>query len=409
MLQNGIGMEKPSELPKAEPEPDLPSEPPTQPAPTDSAVHTAQDTDSTHFPLPVFPKLEIKRNAVTDDYKISSQVLGFGINGKVLECTNKKTGEKCALKILYDSPKARQEVELHWRVSGGPYIVGILSLYENMHQGKKCLLIIMECMQGGELFSRIQARGDQAFTEREGSEIMRDIGTAIEFLHNMNIAHRDIKPENLLYTHQKSNGTLKLTDFGFAKETTLHNLLQTPCYTPYYVAPEVLGPEKYDKSCDMWSLGVIMYILLCGFPPFYSNTGQAISPGMKRRIRMGQYEFPKPEWAEVSEEAKQLIHQLLKTDPNDRMTITQFMNHPWINQSMVVPSTPLHTTRVLTEDRAMWDDVKEEMTSALATMRVDYDQVKIKDLDTSSNPLLNKRRKKAAAGGKLGGSVCNSQ
>uniref|UniRef100_A0A673ZWZ9 non-specific serine/threonine protein kinase n=1 Tax=Salmo trutta TaxID=8032 RepID=A0A673ZWZ9_SALTR len=304
MLQNGIGMEKPSELPKAEPEPDLPSEPPTQPAPTDSAVHTAQDTDSTHFPLPVFPKLEIKRNAVTDDYKISSQVLGFGINGKVLECTNKKTGEKCALKILYDSPKARQEVELHWRVSGGPYIVGILSLYENMHQGKKCLLIIMECMQGGELFSRIQARGDQAFTEREGSEIMRDIGTAIEFLHNMNIAHRDIKPENLLYTHQKSNGTLKLTDFGFAKETTLHNLLQTPCYTPYYVAPEVLGPEKYDKSCDMWSLGVIMYILLCGFPPFYSNTGQAISPGMKRRIRMGQYEFPKPEWAEVSEEGE---------------------------------------------------------------------------------------------------------
>ncbi|KAM9524101.1 MAP kinase-activated protein kinase 2-like [Salvelinus alpinus] len=409
MLQNGMGKEKPSELPKAEQEPDFPSEPPTQPAPTDSAVRTAQDTDSTHFPLPVFPKLEIKRNAVTDDYKISSQVLGFGINGKVLECTNKKTGEKCALKILYDSPKARQEVELHWRVSGGPYIVGILSLYENMNHGKKCLLIIMECMQGGELFSRIQARGDQAFTEREGSEIMRDIGTAIEFLHNMDIAHRDIKPENLLYTHQKSNGTLKLTDFGFAKETTLHNLLQTPCYTPYYVAPEVLGPEKYDKSCDMWSLGVIMYILLCGFPPFYSNTGQAISPGMKRRIRMGQYEFPKPEWAEVSEEAKQLIHQLLKTDPNDRMTITQFMNHPWINRSMVVPSTPLHTTRVLTEDREMWDDVKEEMTSALANMRVDYDQVKIKDLDTSSNPLLNKRRKKAAAGGKLGGSVCNSQ
>lgn len=92
-------MEKPSELPKAEPEPDLPSEAPTQPAPTDSAVHTAQDTDSTHFPLPVFPKLEIKRNAVTDEYTISSQVLGLGINGKVLECTNKKTGEKCALKV----------------------------------------------------------------------------------------------------------------------------------------------------------------------------------------------------------------------------------------------------------------------------------------------------------------------
>ncbi|KAG7493165.1 MAP kinase-activated protein kinase 2-like [Solea senegalensis] len=244
---------------------------------------------------------------------------------------------------------------------------------------------------------------------RKASEIMRDIGTAIKFLHDMDIAHRDIKPENLLYQSKNLNSVLKLTDFGFAKETTLHNPLQTPCYTPYYVAPEVLGPEKYDKSCDMWSLGVIMYILLCGFPPFYSNTGQAISPGMKRRIRMGQYEFPKPEWAEVSQEAKDLIHQLLKTEPTERMTIAQFMNHPWITQSVTVPSTPLHTTRVLTEDREMWEDVKEEMTSALATMRVDYDQVKIKDLDTSSNPLLNKRRKKAAAGGKSVSTVCQSQ
>ncbi|XP_039627231.1 MAP kinase-activated protein kinase 3 isoform X2 [Polypterus senegalus] len=263
-------------------------------------------------------------------------------------------------------------------------------------------------MEGGELFNRIQARGDQAFTEREASGIMRDIGSAIEYLHSMNIAHRDVKPENLLYTSKDSNAVLKITDFGFAKETTFQNSLQTPCYTPYYVAPEVLGPEKYDKSCDMWSLGVIMYILLCGFPPFYSNTGQAISPGMKKRIRLGQYEFPNPEWAEVSEEAKQQIHHLLKTDPTERMTISQFMNHPWINRSMAVPPTPLHTTRVLLEDKEMWDDVKEEMTSALATMRVDYDQVKIKDLNTSSNPLLNKRRKKAAGGGG-GTAVCNSQ
>ncbi|MEQ2264132.1 MAP kinase-activated protein kinase 3, partial [Xenotaenia resolanae] len=89
---------------------------------------------------------------------------------------------------------------------------------------------------------------------------------------------------------------------------------------------------------------------------------------------------------------KQLIVQLLKTDPSERMTIGQFKNHPWISQSMVVPQTPLYTSRVLTEEKELWDDVKEGMTSALATMRVDYDQVKIKDLDTSNNPLLNKRR-----------------
>ncbi|XP_077582160.1 MAP kinase-activated protein kinase 3 [Stigmatopora nigra] len=416
MLQDCNGKEKPLRAPIAEAERDSPAGdatlqlPPLPPPPPPAAAGAAASaTEQTRFPMPGNTRLDIKRHAVTEDYKISSQVLGLGINGKVLQCFNKKTGQRCALKILYDSPKARREVELHWAVSGGPHIVGILSLYENMYHGKKCLLIIMECMEGGELFSRIQARGDQAFTEKEASGIMRDIGTAIEFLHSINIAHRDIKPENLLYTSKNSNGILKLTDFGFAKETTQHNPLQTPCYTPYYVAPEVLGPEKYDKSCDMWSLGVIMYILLCGFPPFYSNTGQAISPGMKKRIRLGQYEFPNPEWAEVSQEGKGLIHQLLKTDPNERMTISQFMNHPWISQSIVVPSTPLHTTRVLTEDREMWEDVKEEMTSALATMRVDYDQVKIKDLDTSSNPLLNKRRKKAAAGAKGNSTVCQSQ
>uniref|UniRef100_UPI00358E604F uncharacterized protein n=1 Tax=Myxine glutinosa TaxID=7769 RepID=UPI00358E604F len=249
-------------------------------------------------------------------------------------------------------------------------------------------------MEGGELFDRIQQRGDHGFTEREASETMRDIGQAILSLHLMNIAHRDIKPENLLYTSKDADGILKLTDFGFAKETTSLNSLNTPCYTPYYVAPEVLGPEKYDKSCDIWSLGVIMYILLCGFPPFYSHHGLAISPGMKRRIQLGQYDFPRPEWAAVSEEAKQLIRQLLKTEPSQRMTITEFMNQPWINRYMDVPATPLHTSRVLHEARDKWDEVKGELTNALATMRVDYDQVQIKCLDESSNPLLEKRRQR---------------
>lgn len=356
-------------------------------------------------------KVVFKKHAITDDYKVSKQVLGLGINGKVLECFNRTTGQKCALKILCDCTKARREVEHHWRASSGPHIVQVLDIYENIHRGKRCLLIIMECMEGGELFSRIQHRGDAAFTEREASEIMKDIGSAIQHLHAMNIAHRDVKPENLLYTSRDSNAELKITDFGFAKETTMHNTLQTPCYTPYYVAPEVLGPEKYDKSCDMWSLGVIMYILLCGFPPFYSNTGQPISPGMKKRIRMGQYEFPNPEWSEVSDEAKEMIRQLLKTDPTERMTITEFMNHRWINQSISVPQTPLHTARVLQEDQEHWDEVKDEMTSALATMRVDYDQVKIKDLTVSANRLLNKRRKKQADGssGSSGSSSSQSE
>ncbi|MGH0158625.1 UNVERIFIED_CONTAM: hypothetical protein FKN15_035918 [Acipenser sinensis] len=344
-----------------------------------SNAHNLNPTDNPTVPAfpphHVKPFLFIRKNAITDDYKVTSQVLGLGINGKVLEIFAKKTGDKFALKMLQDCAKARREVELHarasqcthivrivevyenlyqgrkcllivmewWmlqdcakarrevelhaRASQCTHIVRIVEVYENLYQGRKCLLIVMECMDGGELFSRIQDRGDQAFTER---------------------------------------------------------------------APEVLGPEKYDKSCDMWSLGVIMYILLCGYPPFYSNHGLAISPGMKKRIRMGQYEFPNPEWCEVSEEAKQLIRHLLKTEPTQRMTITEFMNHPWINQSMEVPQTPLHTSRVLKEEKDLWEDVKEEMTSALATMRVDYEQIKIKTIEDSSNPLLMKRRKKAS-------------
>lgn len=192
---------------------------------------------------------------------------------------------------------------------------------------------------------------------------MHEICVAVKFLHDLNIAHRDLKPENLLYTTPNANCVLKLTDFGFAKETFTKDTLQTPCYTPYYVAPEVLGPEKYDKSCDIWSLGVIMYILyvyfrdmhllhnnleayltnfsncldrLCGFPPFYSNHGLAISPGMKKRIRLGQFDFPNPEWKNVSDQAKKLIQGMLNVDPTKRLTIDQVMKNQWIAVSLVL-------------------------------------------------------------------------
>ncbi|XP_054721101.1 MAP kinase-activated protein kinase 2-like [Uloborus diversus] len=336
--------------------------------------------------------LVTKQNPLQHDYTITDTVLGLGINGKVVECYDRKTRQKYALKVLRDSSKARREVELQWRASNCKHIVNIVDVYENVHGGYKCLLVVMECMEGGELFQRIQDRAEGAFTEREAAEIMREICIAVAHLHRMNIAHRDLKPENLLYSCSDPSGILKLTDFGFAKETTNFNSLQTPCYTPYYVAPEVLGPEKYDKSCDMWSLGVIMYILLCGFPPFYSNHGLAISPGMKKRIRAGQYNFPDPEWENVSADAKELIKGLLRTDPAKRLSIEDVMSNNWIAQFTEVPQTPLHSVRVLREEEYAWPDVQEEMTRSLATMRVDYDTVHLKNLDKTNNLLLNKRR-----------------
>ncbi|KAF9790095.1 hypothetical protein SFRURICE_002460 [Spodoptera frugiperda] len=282
---------------------------------------------------------------------------------RVVECKEKSTGAKRALKVLHDNTKARREVELHWRARGCIHIVQVIDVYENSYGGRGCLLVIMH-----------------------------SICVAVRHLHDSNIAHRDIKPENLLYSSTQPNAVLKLTDFGFAKETlTPADTLQTPCYTPYYVAPEVLGPEKYDKSCDIWSLGVVMYILLCGFPPFYSNHGLAISPGMKK------YDFPEPEWSNVSAEAKNLIRGMLSVDPAKRLTIQQVMSSPWIRQFTQVPQTPLYTHTLLRESGEVWADVQDEMTRSLATMRVDYDQVQIKALEQSNNSLLNKRRNKVGA------------
>uniref|UniRef100_A0A131XEN3 non-specific serine/threonine protein kinase n=1 Tax=Hyalomma excavatum TaxID=257692 RepID=A0A131XEN3_9ACAR len=338
------------------------------------------------------PPLQPKSTPITQDYSISDNVLGLGINGKVVECRDKAKGSKFALKVLRDNVKARREVDLHWRASNCKHIVNVVDVYENVYGGNRCLLVVMECMQGGELFQRIQERAEGAFTEREAAEIIRDICKAVAHLHRMDIAHRDLKPENLLYSTPDDSAVLKLTDFGFAKETTNFNSLQTPCYTPYYVAPEVLGPERYDKSCDMWSLGVIMYILLCGFPPFYSNHGLAISPGMKKRIRAGQYDFPNPEWKNVSQDAKDLIKGLLRTDPTQRLTIEEVLANKWIAKYTEVPQTPLYSVRVLREEGDQWPEVQEEMTQALATMRVDYDTVQLKQLADTNNRLLSKRR-----------------
>ncbi|KRT81880.1 protein kinase, partial [Oryctes borbonicus] len=299
-----------------------------------------------------------KVTPISDDYEITNTVLGLGINGKVVECFSKKTREKFALKVLHYCDKAKREVDLHWRVSGCRHIVNIMDVYENNFSGNKCLLVVMECMEGGELFQRIQDRQDGAFLEREAAQIMHEICIAVKYLHDNNIAHRDLKPENLLYTKKGHEGILKLTDFGFAKLTS-SDTLKTPCYTPYYVAPEVLASEKYDKSCDIWSLGVIMYILLCGFPPFYSNHGLAISPGMKKRIRMGQYTFPDPEWQNVSDMAKDLISGMLNIDPVKRYTIEQVMQNKWIAQYMAVPQTPLYTKEMLREGEDIWLEVQE--------------------------------------------------
>ena len=334
-----------------------------------------------------------KKSVITNDYEVKKNVLGVGINGKVYECIQKKTGLNCALKIIKDSQKARREVEIHTLLCEQTNIVKILDVFENNFNGVRSLVVVMENMEGGELFERIQQK--QHFTEREASALVRQICLAVAHIHRHQIAHRDLKPENLLFANREDESLLKLTDFGFAKFCEGLSL-QTPCYTPYYVAPEVLGPDKYDKSCDIWSIGVITYILLCGYPPFYSNTSEPFSQGMKKRIKLGQYTFPDNEWGSISSEAKDLVGNLLKVDVKERFTIEQVMAHPWIMRFNEVPQTPLATNKVLKEEKQTWEMVQDTMESSLADMRIRENEGPLKPPE-ESNPLLLKRKKKASA------------
>ncbi|CAF0819943.1 unnamed protein product [Rotaria sordida] len=301
------------------------------------------------------------RNAVTDQYEVSKESLGVGINGKVLTCYHRETRRKCALKILKDSDKARREVILHRKACEGcDYIVKVLDVYENMYASNRCLLIIMECMEGGELFNRIRERQDKPYTEREAAHIILMIAKAVIHLHHMDMAH-----------HTSDAALLKLTDFGFAKEgNNEQRPLNTPCYTPYYVAPEILSNDKYDKACDIWSMGVIMYILLCGYPPFFSTHGGAISAGMKTKIKAGEYQFPKSEWKNVSQEAKSIIQKMLTVDPATRVTIDWILRCPWFTGT--VPETPIDIRPML--DAENYEQMRVEIAAANhAQRRADAD------------------------------------
>jgi len=214
----------------------------------------------------------------------------------------------------------------------------------------------------------------------------------------MNIAHRDLKPENLLFTSDAPDATLKLIDFGFAKQILPGQFLKSPCFTPYYVAPEVIGTRSYDMRCDLWSLGVITYILLCGYPPFYSQGGDPISPGMKSRIRNGHYTFPSNEWHAVSKEAIDLIQHLLIVEPEKRLSIEQVMQHPWIARHQYAPQTPLLTASVLSEERSHWIEVNEGFREGLQTMRAECSVPQLKNLNETSNQLYHRRRSKSKPG-----------
>lgn len=194
------------------------------------------------------------------------------------------------------------------------------------------IYLVTEKMDGGELFDRIVQK--EYYTEMEARKVCSIMFEALEYCHQKKVAHRDLKPENLLLRSRDDDADLKIADFGFAKRCSSGRCLLTQCGTPGYVAPEILNGIPYGTQADMWSLGVIMYILLAGYPPFNGVNQQDLF----RLIRKGRYEFHEQYWSDVSNDAKDLVAKLLIVKPEDRLTPSQALDHKWfkVNQRSVV-------------------------------------------------------------------------
>ncbi|XP_042310618.1 calcium/calmodulin-dependent protein kinase type 1B isoform X1 [Sceloporus undulatus] len=195
---------------------------------------------------------------------------------------------------------------------------------EDIYESPTHLYLAMQLVTGGELFDRIIERG--YYTEKDASQLIRQVLEAVNYLHDLGIVHRDLKPENLLYATPFEDAKIMITDFGLSK-IEADGIMSTACGTPGYVAPEILEQKPYGKAVDSWALGVISYILLCGYPPFYDENDSELF----NQILKAEYEFDSPYWDDISDSAKDFIKNLLERDPEKRFTCEQALQHPWIS------------------------------------------------------------------------------
>lgn len=273
-------------------------------------------------------------------------VLGKGAFAVAKEVVHKNTGQSYAVKIISKSKlsvedQKRLKIETNiLKCVRHPNIIALKAVCET----EKELFLVMELAKGGELFDHIVAQGG-AYPEEKAQKIIKQLFQAIDYLHDLNIVHRDIKPENILL---KSKDTLdvKIADFGLAKMFDETVMLQTACGSPEYVAPEILMEEKYGKPVDIWSIGVIAYIVLSGYPPFYNpNMGLLF-----KQILTADYTFEMDCWQSVSQRAMDFVSKLLVVDPEKRLTAKQALQHPWMlekSQSFINVHEKAHLKRDL--------------------------------------------------------------
>ncbi|XP_031694146.1 calcium/calmodulin-dependent protein kinase type IV [Anarrhichthys ocellatus] len=298
---------------------------------------------------------------VEEVYTLSSE-LGRGATSIVYRCEEKQTQKPYALKVLkktIDKKIVRTEIGVLLRLSH-PNIIQLKEIFETDTD----IALVLELVTGGELFDRIVERG--YYSERDAAHVIKQILEAVAYLHENGVVHRDLKPENLLYADLSLDAPLKIADFGLSKIIDDQVTMKTVCGTPGYCAPEILRGNAYGPEVDMWSVGVILYILLCGFEPFFDPRGDQY---MYSRILNCDYEFVSPWWDDVSLNAKDLVSKLIVLDPHKRLSVREALQHPWVLGKAARFSHMDNAQRKLQEFNAR-RKLKAAMKAVVATSRM---------------------------------------
>jgi serine/threonine protein kinase len=266
-----------------------------------------------------------------DHYELKEE-LGKGKFGVVNLGIHKKTQQKVAVKIINkDSIKSIEDKELVkveigiLKLCHHPNVVRLLDHIENLDY----IFIVTEYIEGGTLGQYLK-KNNFNFTEQQAANMIYQIASGIKYLHNYGIVHRDLKPDNIMITEPNEKGILKIMDFGLSKIVSSQEKMIDGYGTLSYVAPEVLLRAPYNKEVDIWSLGIILYYILCGHLPFKGRKEVIIA----EKIVSDDLEFDEDEWENRTKKVKDLISSCLKKEPEERITINEFLNHPWIKKNL---------------------------------------------------------------------------
>ncbi|XP_026996395.1 calcium/calmodulin-dependent protein kinase (CaM kinase) II gamma 1 isoform X19 [Tachysurus fulvidraco] len=270
----------------------------------------------------------------TEDYQLYEE-LGKGAFSVVRRCVKKSTGQEYAAKIINTkklTARDHQKLEREARICRLLKHSNIVRLHDSIAE-EGFHYLVFDLVTGGELFEDIVAR--EYYSEADASQCINQILESVNHIHQHDIVHRDLKPENLLLASKMKGAAVKLADFGLAIEVQGDQQAWFGfAGTPGYLSPEVLRKDPYGKPVDIWACGVILYILLVGYPPFWDEDQHKLY----QQIKAGAYDFPSPEWDTVTPEAKNLINQMLTINPAKRITAEQALKHPWVCQRSTVAS-----------------------------------------------------------------------